>query len=971
MSEPRAVAGRYTLVRRIGAGAMGTVWLARDETLRREVAIKQITDRAFRTDREAQTASARAMREGRMVARLNHPNVVTIFDVVRHDNQPWLVMEYVPSKTLNEVVRADGGLPEQRVASIGAQLAGALAEAHRVGVVHRDVKPGNVLLADSDVAKLTDFGIARGGAGDTLTETGLLAGTPAYFAPEIARGADPAPQSDVWSLGATLYYAVEGRAPFGSDGNPLAVLGRIATQDVPPPARAGRLAPVLSRLLTRDPAGRPTMSEAARLLAAVPTPRAAPLATPAVRPTKAPATRPTPRPAPPRQPDQRPPDPRQPHPRPPDPRQPHLTAPPEDRTPPPTSADVPPPARTSPPALPSISLPPIVPPALPPILPPTAPGGATPPDRSANLSWLKWATPADPAPPATHSWAKPQPPTPSEPEGRDANTPQAEPPKPEPAPTNSPTPEPLAAASPATAPPAASPAPTTPNAAPTAVGPSATGSSAVRSSAAEPSAAEPSAAGAFVADSGGRPPAGGGPAAGGAAARGGRGTDDGEGGSREVADAEVARGDAPGVRAGGSGAGADRSAATAGSEAGTPAEEAQAVEAAADTASEPTSTVALPRTPARGKRPKKTAKATPAKAATAEPVADKAPRMPADPTPDRQAGAEVSTPAGPTRGAEAGTADPAPQEETATQPIADDTARTPADQADADPVAAPATAPRTPTDPAPDRETVAEPGANDTTLRDITPSTVDTPPPATPAVTDFSRTADSNGRVAPLADLLAAREAVNAAAREAVLPAPPIRVPRPPRRDGRAAWLVAAVLLVVFIVAAIWYLLRPDGEPATTGQPNPTTSAPRASSGKPPSSKPASTPPRTGTSNPASSNPATSNPTSKPANPMTAAAMTTFVGDYYRLLPANTEEGWKRLGPRLKQIGHDSYTHFWATIAQVSIADLTADPAAATVTGTVTFLGKNGDRSVERHRFSMITTDDGAGLLINVDTLLR
>src|SRR5262249_41042272 len=255
----------------LGAGAMGTVWLARDETLHREVAIKQVIGPAFAEG--AEKVRQRAMREGRMVARLSHPNAVGIYDVVSQGDEPWLVMEYVPSKTLTATVRDGSPLEPGRAAAIGAQLADALAEAHRVGVIHRDVKPGNVLLAENGTAKIADFGIARGGADTTITATGLLAATPAYVAPEIARGADPTPAADVWSLGATLYYAVEGRPPFGTEGGPLAVLARVVNADLPTPTRAGRLAPVLLRLLARDPADRPTMLQARELLEAV---RAAP-----------------------------------------------------------------------------------------------------------------------------------------------------------------------------------------------------------------------------------------------------------------------------------------------------------------------------------------------------------------------------------------------------------------------------------------------------------------------------------------------------------------------------------------------------------------------------------------------------------------------------------------------------------------------------------------------------------------------
>ncbi|HSV64449.1 MAG TPA: protein kinase [Mycobacteriales bacterium] len=268
MSEPRVVAGRYTLVRRIGSGAMGTVWLARDERLHRQVAVKQVTGLTYE-GKNAELARLRAMREGRVVARLNHPNAVSIYDVAIHNDEPWLVMEYVPSKTLTESVRDNGVLPPHYTAAIGAQIADALTEAHRVDIVHRDVKPSNVLLTEAGKAKITDFGIARGSADLTLTESGLITGTPAYFAPEIARGAYPSRQSDVWSLGATLYFAVEATPPFGTDDNPLVLLGRVATQEVPAPRRAGPLGPVLNRLLARSPEQRPTMAEARAMLARV------------------------------------------------------------------------------------------------------------------------------------------------------------------------------------------------------------------------------------------------------------------------------------------------------------------------------------------------------------------------------------------------------------------------------------------------------------------------------------------------------------------------------------------------------------------------------------------------------------------------------------------------------------------------------------------------------------------------------
>jgi hypothetical protein len=258
------LAGRYRLVRRLGAGGMGSVWLATDTSLGRDVAVKSVLVGADSGgDRGGEP---RAMREARMVARVNHPNVVAVYDVVWHEDQPWLVMEYVPSRNLSEVVRSDGPLEPHRAAALGVQVASALADAHRAGIVHRDVKPGNVLISEAADAKITDFGIARGHDDATLTASGTLWGTPAYFAPEVARGATPTEKADVWSLGATLYFAVEGSQPYGSDADPLVLLGRIAHQPVPSPSRAGPLASVLARLLDRDPHTRPTMTEAAELL---------------------------------------------------------------------------------------------------------------------------------------------------------------------------------------------------------------------------------------------------------------------------------------------------------------------------------------------------------------------------------------------------------------------------------------------------------------------------------------------------------------------------------------------------------------------------------------------------------------------------------------------------------------------------------------------------------------------------------
>jgi len=241
---------------------MGSVWLAHDERLGRPVAIKRVG----RLPGESLPHLARAMREARSSAALNHPNVVSVYDAVEEGEHLWLVMEYVPGRTLAEVVAAEGGLSPQRAARIGTQVADGLAAAHAAGTVHRDVKPGNVLVGDDDVAKISDFGIARSHGDDKLTQTGLMTGTPAYFAPELARGAEASPASDVWGLGATLYAAVEGHSPYPSQSNPLALMARIAHEEPPLPQSAGPLRRPISEMMNVDPAGRPTMAQCARFL---------------------------------------------------------------------------------------------------------------------------------------------------------------------------------------------------------------------------------------------------------------------------------------------------------------------------------------------------------------------------------------------------------------------------------------------------------------------------------------------------------------------------------------------------------------------------------------------------------------------------------------------------------------------------------------------------------------------------------
>ncbi|WP_040835818.1 serine/threonine-protein kinase [Nocardia brevicatena] len=266
MTTDRLVAGRYRLTDPIGTGAMGVVWRALDTRLQRTVAVKQVLLGPHLSPAAAKEARMRALREGRIAARLHHPNAITVFDVADEDNQPWLVMEYMDAPSLAVRLAGERTLPPPEVARIGAQAAGALAAAHDAGIVHRDVKPANLLVADNGTVKITDFGISRAAGDVTVTATGLLAGTPAYLSPEVARGENPEPASDVFALGSTLYAAVTGRPPFGEGDNPLAVLHAVAGGKVAEPEGAGELGPVLMRLLEPDPTDRPTMREAQRLL---------------------------------------------------------------------------------------------------------------------------------------------------------------------------------------------------------------------------------------------------------------------------------------------------------------------------------------------------------------------------------------------------------------------------------------------------------------------------------------------------------------------------------------------------------------------------------------------------------------------------------------------------------------------------------------------------------------------------------
>ena len=267
MGTGRLIAGRYRLQGPIGRGAMGIVWRGRDELLARDVAAKevQITSQASPADAEA--IYQRTLREARTAARLAHPGVITVFDVVEEGGSPWIIMELVEARSLDQVITEDGPLPPMEAAELGAGLISALASAHSAGVLHRDVKPSNVLVTNDGKAVLTDFGIAMFAEDPSMTQAGMVVGTPGFTAPERVRGHSATPAADLWSLGATLYAAVEGRGPFDRHGGSTAISAGVATESAPRAPSAGPLGPVIEALLSRDPAARPDAATAARLLA--------------------------------------------------------------------------------------------------------------------------------------------------------------------------------------------------------------------------------------------------------------------------------------------------------------------------------------------------------------------------------------------------------------------------------------------------------------------------------------------------------------------------------------------------------------------------------------------------------------------------------------------------------------------------------------------------------------------------------
>ncbi|NEB32542.1 serine/threonine protein kinase [Streptomyces sp. SID14446] len=260
------LAGRYRLVDSIGSGGMGRVWRAHDEVLHRTVAVKELTAALYAAEGDRARLLARTHAEARAAARINHSAVVTIHDVLDHDNRPWIVMELVEGNSLADEVKDRGRIEPAEAARIGLWVLRGLRAAHAAGVLHRDVKPGNVLLSPDRRVLLTDFGIAQVEGDTTITRTGEIVGSVDYLAPERVRGHDPGPSSDLWALGATLYTAVEGRSPFRRT-SPLTTMQAVVDEDPEPPRNAGALEPVIAALLSKEPEARPGPAEAEEMLA--------------------------------------------------------------------------------------------------------------------------------------------------------------------------------------------------------------------------------------------------------------------------------------------------------------------------------------------------------------------------------------------------------------------------------------------------------------------------------------------------------------------------------------------------------------------------------------------------------------------------------------------------------------------------------------------------------------------------------
>lgn len=263
--EGLLLAGRYRLGEVLGRGGMGKVWRAHDEVLHRTVAVKELTAGLYVAEADRVVLHARTQKEARAAARITHPGVVTVHDVIEYDHRPWIVMQYVDGPSLADQAKESGEIEPREAARIGLHVLGALRAAHGAGVLHRDVKPGNVLLARDGRVLLTDFGIAAIEGDSTITRTGELVGSIDYLAPERVRGGDPGPASDLWSLGATLYTAVEGRSPFRRT-SPISTMQAVVTEEPPTPERAGALSHVITALLRKEPEDRPSAEETERML---------------------------------------------------------------------------------------------------------------------------------------------------------------------------------------------------------------------------------------------------------------------------------------------------------------------------------------------------------------------------------------------------------------------------------------------------------------------------------------------------------------------------------------------------------------------------------------------------------------------------------------------------------------------------------------------------------------------------------
>lgn len=263
--DRRLVAGRYRLRSVLGSGSMGTVWSAYDEFLHRSVAVKEVRMPHGVPPARVTELRERTLREARAIAVLSHPNVVILHDVVLENDDPYVVMELLLSKSVAELLRQVGRLTVAQAAAVGESVAAALEAAHAAGITHRDVKPGNVLVSDDGRVKLTDFGIARNVSEATMTHTGMMLGSPAFIAPEVATGGPVTYTADLWGLGTTLFAATEGRPPYDADGDPLETVVSVVQGDVPRPS-PGPLAPVIRGLMVKKPSERMSLPEVRRRL---------------------------------------------------------------------------------------------------------------------------------------------------------------------------------------------------------------------------------------------------------------------------------------------------------------------------------------------------------------------------------------------------------------------------------------------------------------------------------------------------------------------------------------------------------------------------------------------------------------------------------------------------------------------------------------------------------------------------------